>query len=184
MLLFYFYFYNEFLLHLLVKLKDVPWQGFILTRYCWWLGPIFAWCWDVSQIQLVCCQGVYWRHNNHLLTSRPDGLVTVSPLARQSNCTFSISVSVWLTSTAQSGDYQCVPTNTHQAAVLVHVLDGVRLSVRWQTDGSLHCRWHAQSDVLKLKLPRSQHPEASLCLSLLLHPLDPDLPHQPLALSC
>ena len=69
-------------------------------------------------------QGVYWRHNNQLLSSQSDGLVTVSPLSRRSNTTFSISLSVWLTSTQQSGNYQCVPTNTGQAAVLVHVLDG------------------------------------------------------------
>ena len=48
----------------------------------------------------------------------------MSPLARQSNTTFSISVSVWLTSPRQSGNYQCVPTNTNQAQVRVHVLDG------------------------------------------------------------
>ena len=86
-------------------------------------------------------QGVYWRHNNQLLASQSDGLVTVSPLSRRSNTTFSISLAVWLTSTRQSGEavgqlglsisvcwiagnYQCVPTNTKQAAVLVHVLDG------------------------------------------------------------
>ena len=87
-------------------------------------------------------QGVYWRHNNQLLSTQPGGLVTVSPLSRGSNTTFSISLSVWLTSTRQSGEqsgpgpptishwvgiagnYQCVPTNTKQAAVLVHVLDG------------------------------------------------------------
>ena len=69
-------------------------------------------------------QGVYWRHNNQLLSSQPGGLVTVSPLSRRSNTTFSISLSVWLTSTRQSGNYQCVPTNTKQAEVLVHVLDG------------------------------------------------------------
>ena len=88
-------------------------------------------------------QGVYWRHNNQLLSSQSDGLLTVSPLSRRSNTTFSISLSVWLTSTRQSGEpwplaqsdnnislrrfagnYQCVPTNTKQAAVLVHVLDG------------------------------------------------------------
>ena len=69
-------------------------------------------------------QGVYWRHNNQLLSSQSDGLVTVSPLSRRDNTTFSISLSVWLTSSQQSGNYQCVPTNTGQAAVLVHVLDG------------------------------------------------------------
>ena len=49
-------------------------------------------------------QGVYWRHNNQLLSSQSGGLVTVSPLSRSSNTTFSISLSVWLTSTRQSGE--------------------------------------------------------------------------------
>ena len=49
-------------------------------------------------------QGVYWRHNNQLLSSQSDGLLTVSPLSRRSNTTFSISLSVWLTSPRQSGE--------------------------------------------------------------------------------
>ena len=58
--------------------------------------------------------GVYWRHNNQLLTSQADGLLTVSPLARRSNTTFSISLSVWLTSTRQSGESQpCERTVSH-----------------------------------------------------------------------
>jgi len=69
-------------------------------------------------------QGVFWRHNNHLLSSDDRGFVTVSDLIRLDNITFSISLSVWLTSTDQSGFYQCIPTNTDQAAVVVHVLDG------------------------------------------------------------
>ena len=50
-------------------------------------------------------QGVYWRHENQLLSS--SGLVTVSPLSRRTNTTFAISLSVWLTSTQQSGEYHC-----------------------------------------------------------------------------
>merc|ERR1711997_1399070 len=83
-------------------------------------------------------QGVYWRHNNQLLASQSDGLVTVSPLSRRSNTTFSISLAVWLTSTRQSGNYQCVPTNTKQAAVLVHVLDGDMLRAMYSNSNSRH----------------------------------------------
>ena len=50
-------------------------------------------------------QGVYWRHENQLLSS--SGLVTVSPLSRRTNTTFAISLSVWLTSTQQSGEFHC-----------------------------------------------------------------------------
>ena len=50
-------------------------------------------------------QGVYWRHENQLLSS--SGLVTVSPLSRRTNTTFAISLSVWLTSTQQSGEDHC-----------------------------------------------------------------------------
>ena len=62
--------------------------------------------------------GVYWRHNNQLLTSQADGLLTVSPLARRSNTTFSISLSVWLTSTRQSGESQpCERTVSHHGGL-------------------------------------------------------------------
>jgi len=81
-------------------------------------------------------QGVYWRHDNQLLSSDDRGLVTVSSLTRQNNITFSISLSVWLTSTDQSGHYQCVPTNTEQAAVLVHVLDGDMLRAMYSNSNS------------------------------------------------
>jgi len=69
--------------------------------------------------------GLFWRHEEKLLSTSSDGVsVVVSPVGRAAPSSFTSSLRLWLGSQDQSGRYHCIPTNTPQASVLVHVLDG------------------------------------------------------------
>lgn len=60
-----------------------------------------------------------------LLSSSVDGAsVVVAPLRRDAASTFLSTLRLWLATQDQSGRYHCIPTNTPQASVIVHVLDG------------------------------------------------------------
>ena len=58
-----------------------------------------------------------------LLTDYEEGVI-VTNYTRLNSSLLSTSLSVWLTSPHQSGNYHCIPTNTQKATVKLHVLTG------------------------------------------------------------
>jgi len=86
--------------------------------------------------------GLFWRHEEKLLSTSSDGVsVVVSPVGRRdATSSFLSSLRLWLGSQEQSGRYHCIPTNTPQASVLVHVLDGETLRAMYSNCGSRSLR--------------------------------------------
>ena len=58
-----------------------------------------------------------------LLTDYEEGVI-VTDFTRLKSGLLSTSLSVWLTSLHQSGNYHCIQTNTQKATVKLHVLTG------------------------------------------------------------
>jgi len=84
-------------------------------------------------------QGVFWRHQEKLLLTDYEEGVIVTDFTRLNSSLVSTSLSVWLTSPHQSGNYHCIPTNTQKATVKLHVLTGDMLRAMYSNSSrALH----------------------------------------------